>query len=281
MTNNRDKAYQLSSQDFKFVCDYVYDAAGIVLGESKREMLYRRLSRVIRERDLSSFTEYCQILRKHPEREQTYFINAVTTNLTSFYREKHHFEYLQNYEFPKLLTQNLASKRVRIWSSASSTGEEPYSLAITTYEAFKSLLSQWDVKILATDIDSNVIATAKAGVYDKTRIEGIPGQIRKRFFQQGTGNNRDKFKVVSSARDLITFKTLNLLHEWPMKGPFDVIFCRNVLIYFDKETQLYLFERYYNMLKPGGLLMLGHSESLGAFQPYFENVGRTIFRKPV
>ncbi len=281
MTNDRDKAYQLSSQDFKFVCDYVYNAAGIVLGESKREMLYRRLSRVIRERNLSSFTEYCKILRTHPEREQTYFINAVTTNLTSFYREKHHFDYLQTHEFPKLLTQNKASKRVRIWSSASSTGEEPYSLAITTYEAFKSVLSQWDVKILATDIDSNVLATAKAGIYDETRIEGIPVQIRKRFFQQGTGNNREKVKVVSSARDLITFKTLNLLHEWPMKGPFDVIFCRNVLIYFDKETQLDLFERYYNMLKPGGLLMLGHSESLGAFQPYFENVGRTIFRKPV
>lgn len=281
MINDRDKSYRLSSQDFKFVCDYVYNNAGIVLGESKREMLYRRLSRVIRERELSSFTEYCQILREHPEREQTYFINAVTTNLTSFYREKHHFDYLQKHEFPKLLTQNRGAKRLRIWSSASSTGEEPYSLAITTYQAFKSVLNEWDVKILATDIDSNVLTTAKAGIYDKARIEGVAGQIKKQFFQQGTGANREKAKVIKPVRDLITFKTLNLLHEWPMKGPFDVIFCRNVLIYFDKETQLDLFERYYSMLKPGGLLMLGHSESLGAFQPYFENIGRTIFRKPI
>ena len=279
MSNVRDNA-RLSSADFKFICNYVYDVAGIVLGESKKEMVYRRLTRVIRDRKLASFTEYCDLLRSEPEKERNYFINAITTNLTSFYREKHHFDYLQNHEFPRLLEQNKDTKRVRIWSSASSTGEEPYSLGITTYQSFASVLSNWDVKILATDIDSNVLAKGKSGIYDINRIDGLPSDIKSKYFKAGTGANANSVKVSKNIQSLITFKQLNLLHEWPMKGPFDVIFCRNVIIYFDKETQLDLFDRYYNQLKPGGLLMLGHSENLGAYQKYFENVGRTIFRKP-
>lgn len=281
MGHKRDDAFKLSERDFKFLCDYVYDNAGIVLGNSKREMVYRRLTRVIRERKLSSFAHYCQVLKDNPEQENEYFINAITTNLTSFYREAHHFDYLRQHEFPKLLTQNKESKRIRMWSSASSTGEEPYSLGITAYQSFKSVLNNWDVKILATDIDSNVLATGKAGVYEQRKVDELPGHIQKNFFKKGTGANENKVRVIKHVRDLITFKELNLLHEWPMKGPFDVIFCRNVIIYFDKETQSDLFERYYNMLKPGGLFMLGHSENLGDFARYFENVGRTIFRKPV
>ncbi|MFD2166505.1 CheR family methyltransferase [Thalassotalea euphylliae] len=280
MIEVRDRSHTLNSRDFKFICDYVYDAAGIVLGEAKREMVYRRLTRVVRERKLETFAEYCQILRSNPEGEKTYFINAITTNLTSFYREKHHFDYLLSKEFPTLLQKNKDSKRLRFWSSASSTGEEPYSLAITAHQAFKHVLSVWDVKILATDIDSNVLAHAKAGIYDSQRIEDVPQHLQKAYFQKGAGANQNKVKVNDTAKSLITFKELNLLHDWPMNGPFDVIFCRNVIIYFDKPTQQDLFERYYEMLAPGGLLMLGHSENLGQFQQYFENVGRTIFRKP-
>ena len=280
MTDVREASYQLSSQNFKFICDYVYDAAGIVLGEAKREMLYRRLTRVIRERKLASFDEYCELLRAQPEQERTYFINAITTNLTSFYREQHHFDYLANHEFPKLLNKNRDSKRIRLWSSASSTGEEPYSLGITTHQSFAPVLNQWDVKILATDIDSNVLATAKEGVYTANRVEGISQEIQQKYFKKGTGANQTKVRVCDDVRSLITFKQLNLLHDWPVKGPFDVIFCRNVIIYFDKPTQQDLFARYYELLAPGGLLMLGHSENLGEYQRYFENVGRTIFRKP-
>lgn len=281
MSSDRSSELTLDSRDFKFVCDYVYDNAGIVLGESKREMVYRRLSRVIRDKKLPSFSDYVRLLRQNPEQEKRYFINAITTNLTSFYRENHHFDYLLKHEFPKLLKSNAGTKRIRIWSSASSTGEEPYSIAITAYQAFKSVLSNWDVKVLATDIDSNVLAHAKAGVYENRKIEDLPADIRNKYFQKGTGSNQDRVKVINAVQQLITFKELNLLHEWPMKGPFDVIFCRNVIIYFDKETQNDLFERYYNMLKPGGLLMLGHSENLGSYQSYFDNVGRTIFRKPL
>ena len=280
MSEVREAAYQLSSKNFKFICEYVYNAAGIVLGEAKREMVYRRLTRVIRERKLADFDAYCDILRAQPEQEKTYFINAITTNLTSFYREQHHFDYLTEHEFPKLLNERRDSKRIRLWSSASSTGEEPYSLAITTHQSFSHVLNHWDVKILATDIDSNVLSTAEQGVYTTNRVEGLSKSIQQRYFKKGTGVNASKVKVTDDIRSLVTFKQLNLLHEWPMRGPFDVVFCRNVIIYFDKATQQDLFARYYDMLAPGGLLMLGHSENLGEYQRYFENVGRTIFRKP-
>jgi chemotaxis protein methyltransferase CheR len=183
-------------------------------------------------------------------------------------------------ELPKLLGNRLShDKRLRIWSSASSTGEEPYSIAITVLEAMKSQLSQWDVKILATDIDSNVLAVAKEGTYDERRIEDVPRKFKEKYFTKGIGINESKVKVGKQLQALITFKKLNLLHEWPMKGPFDIIFCRNVIIYFDKKTQQELFARYYEMLAPGGLLILGHSENLGQYQQHFESVGRTIFRK--
>ncbi|MCP4321225.1 MAG: protein-glutamate O-methyltransferase CheR [Alteromonadales bacterium] len=276
---------QLSSDDFKFICQFVYETTGIVLNDSKKEMLYRRLTRIVRERQLGSFSEYCQLLKDQEEQEKDFFINAITTNLTSFFRENHHFEYLTQQELPKLLrdkkTDSNGKKRLRIWSSASSTGEEPYSIAITLLEAMKDKLSQWDVKILATDIDSDVLAKGKAGIYDANRIEEISQHFKDNYFLQGCNQNSQNVKVHDKLRDIITFKQLNLLHDWPMKGPFDAIFCRNVIIYFDKKTQQELFARYYEMLTPGGLLFLGHSENLGNYQQYFSSEGRTIFRKPI
>ncbi len=281
---NRGKAMQLSGVDFKFICQFVYDTTGIVLNDSKREMLYRRLTRIVRDRKLNSFSDYCQLLREQPEQEKDFFINAITTNLTSFFRENHHFEYLQNEEIPALLKSKTVGangkKRLRVWSSASSTGEEPYSIAITLLEAMKNDLANWDIKILATDIDSDVLAKGKAGIYDVNRIEDIPKKIKEKYFFQGCGKSSQSVKVHDKIKNIITFKQLNLLHDWPMRGPFDAIFCRNVIIYFDKKTQLELFSRYFEMLAPGGLLFLGHSENLGNYQQYFSNVGRTIFRKP-
>jgi len=280
----RDSKSRLSDEDFKFICKFVYDSTGIVLNDSKREMVYRRLARIVRERKLDSFEQYCQMLKQQPEQEIDFFVNAITTNLTSFFREQHHFDYLLANEIPNLLTfgkvENNSKKRLRIWSSASSTGEEPYSIAMTLLEAFHGELKNWDVKILATDIDSNVLSHGKGGIYDINKITDIPPDYKNKYFTKGVGKNANKVKVNENVQKLITFKQLNLLHEWPMKGPFDVIFCRNVIIYFDKETQKELFARYYGLLKPGGLLILGHSESLGQFAPHFDNVGRTIFRKP-
>jgi chemotaxis protein methyltransferase CheR len=284
MAEERHQDHSLSAKEFKFICDYVHSTTGILLNESKREMVYRRFSRIIRERQLDTFSDYCRLLQTKPEQEENYFINAITTNLTSFFREKHHFDYLKEHEIPRIISQQSKSsgqkKAIRIWSSASSTGEEPYSISITLMEAMKAQLQQWDVKILATDIDSNVLAKGAAGVYDNSRIDDLPKEIREQYFVQGTGLNSKNVKVTKPIRDLITFKQLNLLHDWPMTGLFDVIFCRNVIIYFDKPTQQELFSRYYEYIKPGGLLILGHSENLGAYQKYFSNGGRTIFRKP-
>jgi len=281
MNQARDRSFKLTDKEFKFICQFVYQISGIVLNNSKREMVYRRLTRIVRERKLSSFSEYYQLLKDNPEQEESYFINAITTNLTSFFRENHHFDFLLKTELPDLIVKNRSHKKIRIWSSASSTGEEPYSIAATVYEALKSYLSNWDIKILATDIDSAVLAKGKAGVYDESRIEDIPAKYKKHYFTKGVGINENKVKVDEKLQNLLTFKQLNLLNDWPMKGQFDIIFCRNVIIYFDKETQQELFERYYEMLVPGGLLILGHSENLGGFQKYFENIGRTIFRKPI
>jgi len=276
---------RLTDNDFNFICEFVYQLTGIVLNENKREMVYRRLTRIVRDRNLHSFSDYCQLLREQGAQEKDYFINAITTNLTSFFREQHHFDYLATEELPKLMAnknvQANGKKRLRIWSSASSTGEEPYSIAITILETMRSVISDWDVKILATDIDSNVLATGKAGVYEHRRIENIKEDFKHKYFKRGCGENENNIRINKELSDLITFKKLNLLHEWPMKGPFDVIFCRNVIIYFDKPTQQELFARYYDLLAPGGLLMLGHSENLGDYQKHFDNVGRTIFRKPL
>jgi chemotaxis protein methyltransferase CheR len=279
MDKPRAEDVTLSNKDFKFICEFVYENTGIVLGESKREMVYRRLSRIIRERDFDSFTQYCQLLKTDPKSEMNYFVNSITTNLTSFFREQHHFEFLTTSELPRLL-KNKTDKKIRIWCSASSTGEEPYSIAMTIMDFMADKLSTWDVKVLATDIDSNVLGKASAGIYsDKDNL--MPVDTKKRFFNTGTGQNNQRIKAKSNIRDLITFKQLNLLHEWPMKGQFDVIFCRNVIIYFDKETQNDLFIRFYELLPPGGILILGHSENLGQSQQFFDNIGRTVFRKPM
>lgn len=277
---HRDDSASLSEDDFSYICQFVYKSTGIVLNGSKREMVYRRLTRIVRERKIGSFSEYCRLLRAQSEQEESYFINAITTNLTSFFREQHHFDYLSQHELPKLLETKKESKRIRIWSSASSTGEEPYSIAVTLLEALGTQSSYWDAKILATDIDSNVVAKGKAGVYSLKNVEDMPKNLKNKYFKKGRGEYESQVRAENIIKELITFKQLNLLDSWPMQGPFDIIFCRNVLIYFDKKTQSALFERYYNLLAPGGLLLLGHSESLGLYQQYFENVGRTIFRKP-
>lgn len=280
-TEPQNRLYELTETDFQFVVDIVYQHTGIVLGEQKREMVYRRLMRCVRSEKCQSITEYCNRLRRANDVELTKFFNAITTNLTNFYRESHHFDYLKNAVVPEVLKLNASSKRMRVWSAACSTGEEPYSIAITLADAMRTQLNQWDVKILATDLDTDVLLKAKQGVYHRDRVKDIDSKIVKSWFHQGIGANKHNVKVDQRIRQLITFKQLNLLGSWPMKGPFDVIFCRNVLIYFDKNTQETLISRYFDYLRPGGILMLGHSENIGrANQGKFEFIGKTIFKKP-
>ena len=273
--DSRPNAYTLSDKDFRFICKFVYDTTGIVLDDRKREMVYRRLMRLTRDKKLGSFSEYLKLLTSSEE-ELPNFINAITTNLTSFFREKHHFEFLKQEVFPQLLA-NPERRRLRIWSAGCSTGEEPYSIAITVKEGMGSHLSAWDTKILATDLDSDVVAHATAGIYKTDRIDGLDKQVIKSWFKRNANNTA--VKMSPELAELITFKQLNLFEEWPMKGPFDVIFCRNVVIYFDKPTQQKLFQNFHNLLKPNGYLIIGHSEGLGEMQAHFSSKGKTIFQK--
>ena len=273
--NSRRQEHTLSDKDFRYICQFVYDATGIVLDERKREMVYRRLMRRTRDTRLGSFKEYLNFLDSNEE-ELPNFINAITTNLTSFFRENHHFEFMKN-EFVPALLKSKQPQRLRIWSAGCSTGEEAYSIAITLKESMDKHLNSWDTKILATDLDSDVVATGKAGIYKADRIEGLDKNRVKRWFKKHPQNGL--VKTANELGELITFKQLNLLEPWPMKGPFDIIFCRNVVIYFDKPTQQNLFQHYHDLLKPGGYLIIGHSEGLGEIQTKFTPMGKTIFQK--
>lgn len=266
--------FLFTARDFDRVRKLIYSKAGIALADSKEEMVYSRLARRLRALRLDSFKVYLDGLEAdtNPEEWQA-FTNALTTNLTSFFREAHHFEALK-----KFLRAQPAGKRVRIWCSAASTGEEPYSLAITACEAYDTLTPP--VAILCTDIDTNVLATAERGVYSMDRIEKLPVEQRRRYFLKGKGSTEGQCRVVEPLRQLLTFRQLNLLDApYPMRGPFDVIFCRNVMIYFDKPTQLAVLRRMIPLLSQDGLFFAGHSESFFHAADLIRSVGRTIYRR--
>lgn len=275
LNTHGDREFPMTGHDFQIIVELANELTGIQLGDHKRDMIYGRLVRRIRALGMQSCKEYCDYLKTHPTEEVTEFVNAITTNLTAFFREPHHFDCLEKTVFPWLQKTNKTKRRVRIWSAGCSTGEEPYSIALLMKKYFPP--AQWDAKLLATDLDSNVVAKAQLGVYDEGRIETVSEELRKKWFLRAPGSSQVKIKP--EIQQQITFKQLNLLHQWPMKGPFDVIFCRNVVIYFDKATQRVLFDRYAELLRPDGYLFIGHSESLHNVTDRFESLGRTIYRR--
>lgn len=275
-----DREFPMTEGDFEYIKDLARQRTGIELGEHKKEMIYSRIVRRIRALELTDFRRYLNYLEDNPEAELTNFINSITTNLTSFFRESHHFDYLKGTVIPALQNEKRSTRRIRIWSAGCSTGEEPYSIAMTLHGVLNK--DQWDIKILATDLDTNVLAHGRTGVYSMERIGGLDPDLVKKYFVGGSrGVNGDTMEVKDTLKSLITFNRLNLLGDWPMKVRFDAIFCRNVVIYFSKDTQRELFDRYANMLEPNGYLFIGHSESLHGVSKRFESVGRTIYRKVV
>ena len=264
------KIFAFTPRDFARVRALIYRQAGISLGDSKQEMVYSRLARRLRAKGMSSFEEYLDALESGRDGEEwEAFTNALTTNLTAFFREAHHF--------PILAEHMLDMKApLSIWCSASSTGEEPYSIAMTVCEAFGTLTPP--VSIVATDIDTHVLETAASGVYPIERIDKMAPERVKRFFQRGKGERDGLVRVRPELRQLITFKPLNLLASgWPVKGPFDVIFCRNVMIYFDKPTQSRILARFVPLMKPQGLLFAGHSENFLYASDAFRLRGKTVY----
>ncbi len=270
------REFQFNDEDFQRVKKIVYDFAGIDLNESKKNLVYNRLSKRIRFLEMESFSEYLAYVEQQGEVEFVQLINAITTNLTFFFRENHHFEYLANTIIPSLLAKNDNKKTIRIWSAGCSTGEEPYSIAIVLKE---TVPPGWDAKVIATDLDSNVVNTASNGIYPLERLKGVSEERKKRWFFKGTGSNQGSAKVKPELQDIIEFGQLNLMADWPQIKNVDVIFCRNVVIYFDKPTQSNLFDRYANLLPDDGHLLIGHSESLYKVCDRFELLGQTIYKK--
>jgi chemotaxis protein methyltransferase CheR len=268
------KEFDFSRKDFERVRALIYKRAGISLADSKQEMVYSRLARRLRATGIAAFSTYLDELEAgRMDHEWESFTNALTTNLTSFFREAHHFP---------LLEQHARAARARnggqltIWCSASSTGEEPYSIAMTMCEAFDTLTPP--VSIIATDIDTNVLATAADGIYGMDRVEKLSAERLRRFFMKGKGAQAGMARVRPELRNLITFRQLNLLDpSWQLSGQFDAIFCRNVMIYFDKETQRRILSRFVPLMKPDALLFAGHSENFLYVSDSLRLRGKTVY----
>ncbi|MEY4376665.1 MAG: hypothetical protein RJB26_1215 [Pseudomonadota bacterium] len=271
----REREFVLRDEEFAAIRALVRQHTGISLSPAKRELVYSRLVRRLRKLGLPSFSAYLSRLEAGDPAEFEEFTNALTTNLTAFFRESHHFDFLANTVLPALVERNAATRRIRIWSAGCSTGEEPYSIAMTLLENTANLRG-WDIRVLATDLDSNVVAHAATGVYREERFEKMPGARRQRWF---TARPDGQWQAKPELQEMVRFKGLNLMHDWPMRGQFDVIFCRNVVIYFDKETQRNLFMRMARLQRPGDWLLIGHSESLFKVSDQYQLVGKTIYRR--
>ncbi len=269
------REFRLTDADFRRIQRLLKERSGIDVGTGKRNLVYGRLTRRLRALDLTDFSQYLELVADPVSDESRAFLNALTTNVTELFREQHHFDLLREEIIPTMLAQG--AHRLRIWSAGCSLGDEPYSIALTL--ASIPALEDWDCKILATDIDSDVLAQASAGVYQAERVEKLKAGLRA-FFLRGVGKNAGLARVSPAIRQMLTFRQLNLHDAWPMQGPFDVIFCRNVIIYFDPPTRENLVRRFADLLRPGGYLCLGHSESpTGAKIAALKSCGRTTFVK--
>jgi len=273
----KKREFDFTDKDFQELGRIIYDRTGIVISDAKKNMIYGRIVKRLRALKMDSFSDYVAFISsKEGDSEAIDFINAITTNLTKFFRENHHFEHLGDKVIAPLISNRGGSKRVRVWSAGCSSGMEAYSIAMTVAETIPDLVS-WDFKILATDIDTNMLNRGKNGIYTNKDIENVPEKLVKKYFKK---YDDDNMIISEKLRKMVHFKRFNLLENiWPMKGPFDVIFCRNVVIYFDAKTQSQLFRNYHKVLKDGGWFYIGHSETLLDTAELFDSQGKTIFMR--
>jgi chemotaxis protein methyltransferase CheR len=271
--------YPLTRRDLTEIAAMIYADAGIYLNDTKASLVYSRLSKHIRNLGLRGFREYCALVSSPegaaPRREM---LSHLTTNFTRFFRENHHFEHLRDEVLPGLIARAKSGGRVRIWSAASSDGQEPYSIALTVMSLLPNAVD-YDFRILATDIDPKILALARAGAYDENALETVSPAMRKQYFREVMIDGRRKFQIDDKVKKLVTYNELNLMAQWPFKGNFDVIFCRNVVIYFDEPTQTKIWSRFSSLLPVGGHLYIGHSERVtGDAKNLFDNIGITTYR---
>ena len=269
-------AMDISEREFHKFCDFIYSTCGINLHDGKREMVRARVGKQIRLRKLSGFKEYFDlVLNDTTGAELVNLLNVISTNLTYFFRESKHFEYLEKTVIPQINEAN--PHRVRMWSAGCSTGEEPYTIAMVVSEHINSSIKDW--KILATDLSTKVLGTASQGLYVKERLKGVPQNYLNKYFQKRKNGHQQLYELKEDVRSHVRFGRLNLMEPFPVKGPFDVIFCRNVMIYFDRNTQENLARRFHDVLTPGGFFFVGHSESLLGVKHDFKYLGPSVYRK--
>jgi chemotaxis protein methyltransferase CheR len=279
--------YVLTEKEFRLFRELIYRITGIALSDAKKQLVLSRLRKRLRHHNLKTFQEYYNLLVAEGDSspELGELINAITTNKTSFFREPHHFEFIAQEVIPELArnaARGIGGRKLRIWHAGCSTGEEAYTLGMCLSEALEGK-GVWDVRQLASDIDTNVLAYADQGIYDAERVRSVPEALLRKYFLRGKGDKEGLYRVREDLRARLTFRQINLLaEEWPFRPTtqFDMIFCRNVVIYFDKPTQKRLFARYARLLKPGGYLFLGHSESMLGISDAVESLGQTIYQLP-
>lgn len=252
--------FAFTARNFDQIATFLRVQSGIVLNEAKATLVYSRLAKRVRKLGLADFDAYCAFIETSEGRdERNEMLAALTTNVTRFFREPHHFDHLRDKLLPQLMQTAQNGGRVRLWSAACSSGEEPYSMALTLLDRYPEA-GRYDVRILATDIDPNIVKKAKVGLYRDEAVTTIPPKLRERWLRPEQQHGEKFWSVGAEARALISFNKLNLIGDWPMKGRFDVIFCRNVVIYFEEATQVFLWNRFKTMLNPDGRLYIGHSE---------------------
>ncbi|MEM6566652.1 MAG: protein-glutamate O-methyltransferase CheR [Pseudomonadota bacterium] len=269
--------FPMTQKDFETIASILYKASGIRLTEKKAQLVHSRLSKRLRARGLSQFHDYCLLLQKDQEKDELGLaVQALTTNVTRFFREPHHFETLRSQVLPSLTQKARRGDPIRFWSAGCSAGQEPYSLAIEILEWMPDA-DQLDIKILATDIDKTMIDTGRRGRYSASEVENIADARRAKHLARLP--QKDEWKVSDPLRKLVSFNTLNLFGAWPMQRPFDVVFCRNVVIYFDAADQIILWDKFASHMSPGSWLMIGHSERVtGKAVNQFEANGVTTYR---
>jgi chemotaxis protein methyltransferase CheR len=272
------REFVFSDADFRSLVGLAREHAGIALSDSKRNLVYTRVSRRLRALGFTAFRQYRDYLAENSAELES-FINAISTNLTKFFRESHHFDHFRSHVVvPFLNGSQRGDGRFRVWSAGCSTGEEPYTIASVLRHEIPNG-SRHDIRILATDIDTDVLAKAARGVYPSAGFESVPRVYRDYFEPANEGRNADSLMAIEDIRSLIMFRRLNLMDPWPFRGKFDAIFCRNVMIYFDNPTKTALIDRFIQSIKPGGFLYIGHSESFHGTHPELQLVGRTTYRR--
>jgi len=263
----------LSDKEFERLRGLVRAHTSIELPDIKRGLVHSRFLKRLKALGLSNFDQYCDLIDNEESPEIEEFVNAITTNFTRFFREQHHFDYLR-----ELLSEHQQDRKLRIWSAGCATGEEPYSIAMALHDLIDDIAA-WDIRILATDIDTDALRSASEGIYPQSKIDDLDERILKRWFQRGRGLFAGRARVQPALREMISFKELNLFASWPMSKPFDIIFCRNVVIYFGLDAKKALFARFAEAQRPGDYLFAGHSENIGRLCDRYKAVGNTVYRR--